>query len=279
MINQENLNKLYNAVINGSELTTKELNSYGFNSKDLADLIQQGTLKRIKRGYYAFQCVSDLYYYGKKLIAEKEYEEAFKCFNVCYELNPNDYGVCSQLFTKSLSLKDYENVFKYFDVLAHADNLYRQTDVNFYLYLLSVITDVPDKYKEYARNLNLEDISIDFSDIRYKDINDYSPIIRFSYQNASVMLTGDAETEAENDFVSKYLGEEEYLDVDVLKVGHHGSSTSSCKEFLNAVTPEICVISCGADNDYGHPHDKAVNRMLKHTEEILTTMLRIAGTG
>ena len=97
--------------------------------------------------------------------------------------------------------------------------------------------------------------------IRYKDINDYSPIIRFSYQNASVMLTGDAETEAENDFVSKYLGEEEYLDVDVLKVGHHGSSTSSTQAFLNIIQPEYAVISCGEGNKYNHPHTPTLNRL------------------
>ena len=53
-INEENLNKLYEGIVKGNELTTKELNSYGFNSKDLADLIKQGRLERVKRGYYSF---------------------------------------------------------------------------------------------------------------------------------------------------------------------------------------------------------------------------------
>jgi len=57
MINDETLKNLYEGVLNGSELTTKELNRYGFNSKDLSYLIEQGILERIKRGYYSFRYV------------------------------------------------------------------------------------------------------------------------------------------------------------------------------------------------------------------------------
>lgn len=170
MINEENLNKLYNGVVSGNELTTKELNSYGFNSKDLSELIEQGSLERIKRGYYSFQSIDDLFYYGKKLIAEKEYEKATECFKKCYELDPNHSGTCFQLFLRCISKKDYETAFEYFDVLAETDNPYYSADSNFYLYLLSIITDVPEKHKEYARYLKMEDIRVDFHDKRYQDI-------------------------------------------------------------------------------------------------------------
>ena len=66
MINEENLNKLYEGIINGNELTTKELNSYGFNSKDLKELIEQGSLERVRRGHYSFHSIDKLFYYGKK---------------------------------------------------------------------------------------------------------------------------------------------------------------------------------------------------------------------
>ena len=100
-----------------------------------------------------------------------------------------------------------------------------------------------------------------------EDINSMSAVTKITYGESSFLITGDAETEEELEIIDN--GAE--LDCDVLRAGHHGSSTSSCKDFLNAVTPEICVISCGADNDYGHPHDKAVNRIKKHTEEIYRT--------
>ena len=100
-----------------------------------------------------------------------------------------------------------------------------------------------------------------------EDINSMSAVTKITYGDTTFLVTGDAERDEELEIIENGAD----LDCDVLRVGHHGSSTSSCKEFLNAVTPEICVISCGADNDYGHPHDKAVNRMLKHTEEIYRT--------
>lgn len=176
MINEENLNKLYNGTVNGIELTTKELNSYGFNSKDISDLIEQGNLKRIKRGYYSFQSTDDLFLYGKKLIAEKEYMKATECFKKCYELDPNHPGTCFQLFLRCITEKDYENAFKYFEILVGVDNNYYTADTNFYLYLLSIITNIPDKHKEYARYLKFEDIRIDFNDKRYKDIPEQNKI-------------------------------------------------------------------------------------------------------
>lgn len=100
-----------------------------------------------------------------------------------------------------------------------------------------------------------------------EDINSMSAVTKITYGESSFLITGDAETEEELEIIDNGAD----LDCDVLRAGHHGSSTSSCKDFLNAVTPEICVISCGADNDYGHPHDKAVNRIKKHTEEIYRT--------
>lgn len=100
-----------------------------------------------------------------------------------------------------------------------------------------------------------------------EDINSMSVITKVTYGENTFMFTGDAESDEEKEVVETGAD----LDCDVLNVGHHGSYTSSCKEFLNAVTPEICIISCGADNDYGHPHDKALNRIKKHTEEIYRT--------
>ena len=100
-----------------------------------------------------------------------------------------------------------------------------------------------------------------------EDINNMSAVMRLDYGENSFLFTGDAETEEELEILDNGAD----LDCDVLKAGHHGSSTSSHKKFVAAVTPEICVISCGKDNDYGHPHDKAVDRIKKQTDEIYRT--------
>lgn len=97
-----------------------------------------------------------------------------------------------------------------------------------------------------------------------EDINNMSVIVKLTYGENTFLFTGDAEKEEEREI----LATDANLDCDVLKVGHHGSGTSSCTDFLNAVTPEICVIQVGADNDYGHPHENIVERLMNYTEEI-----------
>ena len=84
----------------------------------------------------------------------------------------------------------------------------------------------------------------------YEDINNYSAVIRIDYGDNSFILTGDAEEISEKEMIDS--GEK--LKADVLKVGHHGSSSSTCLAFLKAVAPQYAVIMCGVDNDYGHPH-------------------------
>lgn len=95
----------------------------------------------------------------------------------------------------------------------------------------------------------------------YKDSNDYSVCLMARFGNKKVLLTGDAEKEAEEDIVAKYSAAD--LDCDVYKMGHHGSRTSSSQALLDKLTAESVVISCGLDNDYGHPHKEAVDRVSK----------------
>ena len=100
-----------------------------------------------------------------------------------------------------------------------------------------------------------------------EDINSMSAVTKITYGKSSFLVTGDAEKDEELEIIESGAD----LDCDVLRVGHHGSSTSSCKDFLDSVSPEMCVISCGENNDYGHPHDKVVNRLAKYTDEIYRT--------
>ena len=100
------------------------------------------------------------------------------------------------------------------------------------------------------------------------ELNDMSVVLRLDWGGTSFLFTGDAETAAEQQILcGRYA---EYLDVDVLKVGHHGSGTSSCTAFLSAVSPQYAVISCGAGNDYGHPHEQTLERL----GQLGTTVLR-----
>ena len=90
---------------------------------------------------------------------------------------------------------------------------------------------------------------------QYSDTNDTSLVLRIDYGSTSFLLTGDMEKTAETDLVNSGAD----LKADVLQVGHHGSSTSTGYRFLNAVLPEMGVISCGAGNKYGHPHQETLS--------------------
>ncbi len=97
-----------------------------------------------------------------------------------------------------------------------------------------------------------------------EDINNMSIVMKVTYGTTSFLFTGDAEKEEELEILDTDVD----LDCNVLKAGHHGSKTSSSKEFLEKVTPEICIIQVGENNDYGHPHSAALKRIKKYTERI-----------
>lgn len=98
------------------------------------------------------------------------------------------------------------------------------------------------------------------------DMNNNSIVGRLSYGNFSMLFTGDAEKEEEKDILDSHVD----IKSTVLKVGHHGSKTSSTIPFLKAVSPELALISAGAGNSYGLP--KAIT--LQHLEELHIPVLR-----
>lgn len=98
-----------------------------------------------------------------------------------------------------------------------------------------------------------------YNDITNKTPNNQSPIMLMRFAGRKIMFTGDARQDLEKDVLERYP--DENFDVDILKVAHHGSSTSSCKDFLDRVKPEYAVVSCGKDNKYGHPRSDTLERL------------------
>jgi beta-lactamase superfamily II metal-dependent hydrolase len=90
------------------------------------------------------------------------------------------------------------------------------------------------------------------------EFNDNSVVLKLTYGQFSALLTGDMEERNEARLVSDNTT---VVDADVLKAGHHGSRTSSSSPFLNAVTPEVVIISLGEGNTYGHPHQEVLDRI------------------
>lgn len=101
----------------------------------------------------------------------------------------------------------------------------------------------------------------------YKDTNNYSVSIKLTFGDNRFIFTGDAEDASEEEMLLNGLE----LKADVLKVGHHGSYSSTTDEFLAAVNPEYAVISVGEVNDYGHPHDEIMTKLKDNNIEVYRT--------
>lgn len=91
----------------------------------------------------------------------------------------------------------------------------------------------------------------------YSSLNDWSAVIRLVYGNTSFLFTGDAEELSEREILEKGYN----VSADILKLGHHGSSTSTCNDFLDAVNPKYAIVSAGKDNSYGHPHKETISKL------------------
>ncbi|BBF44578.1 N-acetylmuramoyl-L-alanine amidase [Lachnospiraceae bacterium KM106-2] len=91
----------------------------------------------------------------------------------------------------------------------------------------------------------------------YEDTNNNSIVIRVTHQKKAFLFEGDAELDEEWDILNSKAN----LKSDVIKIGHHGSHTSSMKKYLQAVNPKVAIISCGAGNKYGHPHVETTSRL------------------
>ncbi len=102
------------------------------------------------------------------------------------------------------------------------------------------------------------------------DTNNTSIVVRIVYGSTSFLFTGDAEREVEQSMINRGVN----LRSTVLKVGHHGSNTSSSYQFLWNVMPQYAVISCGKGNSYGHPHDEVLARLFDADVTLFRTDLQ-----
>lgn len=98
----------------------------------------------------------------------------------------------------------------------------------------------------------------------YDDLNNYSAVLKIDYGEKSFLFMGDAEQLSEKEITAD-------IRADVIKVGHHGSKTSSSQEFVNRVLPLYAVFEVGKDNSYGHPHQEVIERWQNIGAEILRT--------
>lgn len=120
------------------------------------------------------------------------------------------------------------------------------------------------------RNVYL-DILFPDKDVESFSTNDGSIVAKLVYGNTSMMFQGDSPQKIENYLIDTYG--ETGLKADILKAGHHGSRTSTGKNYVEAVSPKWVLISCGQNNKYGHPHKETLETLKEENIEVLRTDL------
>ena len=119
-----------------------------------------------------------------------------------------------------------------------------------------------EQFPYQVGDLNIENLNT----FNFDDENDGSLVLKLDFMGKKFLFTGDASVKSEEKILEKYD-----VDCDILKVGHHGSNTSTSEKFLKAASPNEAIISCAANNRYGHPHKEIIDRLNKYNVKIRRT--------
>lgn len=171
-------------------------------------------------------------------------------------------GGCVKLFEQFEILNVYHPGYEmssqtYQNFIEAAENEFCQIYTDDYL--------DPGDYIEISNNYDVECQILSINK-EADNANDASIVLKLEFNDISFLFTGDIETEVE-----EYLVDYWDVDIDILKVAHHGSRSSSSDLFLYEATPETSIICVGEDNRYGHPHQEALDRLEYHCQNIYRT--------
>ena len=157
-------------------------------------------------------------------------------------------------------MKEANNLVKEFPVSQVILNPDSYNDLE--LSLIKLLEQRKIKYYQNVKRVGFGNLQLSFLNTKlYDNENDNSNVLYFSYFNFQFLLMGDASKKRESDILVNY----NLQNIDFLKVGHHGSNTSSSKEFISKISPKYSLISVGKDNRYGHPKDSVLD-ILKDTK-------------
>lgn len=190
------------------------------------------------------------------------------------EFPPNEYHVSNNVITflKSINISkintlitthgDYDhmgesinlvNNFKVGDVILNCGSLNELEQE-----LITLLDKKHIKYSKCINQLDISPIKLYFLNSgKYDNENDNSNVIYLKYNEIKFLFMGDASTVVEQDLLSKYS----LKDINFLKIGHHGSKTSSSKEFITKINPKYSIISVGKNNSYGHPNKEVLSTL------------------
>ena len=145
------------------------------------------------------------------------------------------------------------NNFKIDKVILNNDD-YNKLEIE----LIKVLDKKKIKYLKGLQEIKLDNYKLEFLNTsEYDNENDNSNVIYLNYNDYKFLFMGDAGIDREKDILKKYA----LKDINFLKVGHHGSNTSSSKIFINNIKPKYAIISVGKNNRYGHPKSSVLDTL------------------
>ena len=185
MKKSERLVALNKFLEEGRDLTTKELTLAGFSKYDL-ECLRKDTLISEGTGVYTLHNIDLLLMYGRGLLDKKDYDKACQCFHKILEFEPNNHEAIFRLFVNSISKSNYNEAFKFFDMLVSSTPEENKSDNYLYLFLLGLVTKIPKKYEGVYLSINYDSIKISVADKRLQDIN-LENIIRAKIYNRQLV--------------------------------------------------------------------------------------------
>ena len=139
------------------------------------------------------------------------------------------------------------------------------------VHLKRISLESPYKEAGVLRTMWLGDAEVDFlsQETHTNIVNNKSSVMKVSYKDVSALFTGDSQKEVEDSLLEAEID----VSADILNVGHHGSKTSTSMDFLEKVNPEYALISCGEDNEYGHPNSFVMEKLQNQKARVYRTDL------
>ncbi len=196
--------------------------------------------------------------------------ESFQIKNIFMPKLTASYGLDGAASVKgAISTKQYYEFYTLANSEVYSENGEEKNAEIIYNTNYIEITGEGYRFSMYCQSEEYYNAISNNSDAETK--NGESPICILSTKNNDIVLTGDATAETEERFINGILSP---YDCDLLKVGHHGSRTSTSLEFLEYITVESAVISCGTGNSYGHPHEEILTALSNANINVYRTDLQ-----
>lgn len=190
------------------------------------------------------------------------------------EFPPNEYHVSNNIITflKSINISKINTLITThgdYDHMGESTNLVNNFKVGKVIFncgslneleqeLITLLDKKHIKYSKCINQLDISPIKLYFLNSgEYDNENDNSNVIYLKYDGIKFLFMGDASVVVEQDLLSKY----NLKDINFLKIGHHGSKTSSSKEFITKIKPKYSIISVGKNNRYGHPNKEVLENL------------------